>query len=160
MIRAAKHLARDERGATIIEMGFALPMLGLMLVGVIDLSRAYADKLRLEQAAQSTIETVQQQGYSHSTTSNPTSLGALEDEAEARAGTGAVATGSAYIECRTTTGKTEIAFTGTCPVGQTSARYVKVSIAKTYTPMFGFEFAGADANGNYDLVGESALRIQ
>ena len=26
MIRAAKHLARDERGATIIEMGFALPI--------------------------------------------------------------------------------------------------------------------------------------
>jgi len=149
-------LARDKRGSTAIELGLALPILGVMLAGMVDLSRGFAAKLKLEQAAQSTIETVQQRGYVTSTTS----LTDLEDEAEARAGTGAVATATAYRECGTGTSKTTTTLTGTCASGQASARYVSVSIAQSYTPLFGMTFAGEEANGTYSMVGESALRFQ
>lgn len=160
MNRRIRALARDQRGTSLIEMGLALPILGLMLVGMVDLSRAYAAKLKLEQAAQSTIESVQQRGYQHSTTSNPTSLGAIEDEAEVRAGTGSVATASAYLECRNGANRTTTTLTGSCTTGHTAARYVSVVVTQSYSPMFGLEFAGADANGNYDLTGEAALRFQ
>lgn len=152
--------ARDQRGTSVIEMGLALPILSLMLIGMIDLSGAYAAKLKLEQAAQSTIESVQQRGYAHSTTTTPTSLGAIEDEAEVRAGAGSVATASAYLECRNGSARTTGALTDSCSPGHLASRYVSVSITKSYTPMFGYDFAGADANGTYSLTGEAALRFQ
>lgn len=156
MIRVLRTIAHDQRGTSVIELGIALPMLGFMLVGMVDLSRGFASKLALEQAAQSTIEDVQQRGYTHTTTS----LGELEDEAEARAGAGATATATAYRECRTSTAKTTVALNANCPINASAARYVSVSLVKTFTPMFSVKFAGANANGTYSLTGVAELRIQ
>lgn len=160
MIRRLRTLFRDERGASLIELGLALPILSFMLLGMVDMARGFAAKLKLEQAAQSTIEAVQQRGYFHDLTSSPTSLSLIKAEAEARAGTGSVATATAYIECRNGASRTTAALPGTCPGGQTTARYVAVAIAKTYTPMFGVELAGANVNGTYSLTGVAALRFQ
>ena len=51
MIRMFKSLTRDERGASVIELALVTPFLGSMLVGMVDLSRAYSRKLQLEQAS-------------------------------------------------------------------------------------------------------------
>jgi len=160
MIRLVRMIAHDQRGTSVIEMGLALPLLGFMLVGMVDLSSGFAAKLKLEQAAQSTVEDVQQRGYTHNTTTTPTSLDAIEDEAEARAGTGAVATATAYRECSTSTARTKVAWTESCASGATTALYVSVSLAKTFTPMFSLRLTGANANGTYSLTGAAALRIQ
>jgi len=45
MIRQFKSLARDEGGASIIEMGLMLPTLASLLIGMVDISRAYTSKL-------------------------------------------------------------------------------------------------------------------
>ncbi len=157
MISVLRTIAHDQRGTSVIELGIALPMLGFMLVGIVDLSRGFANKLALEQAAQSTIEDVQQRGYTHT----PTSLAELEDEAEARAGTGATATADAYRECRISTTKTKVALDAACPTNATAARYVSISLTRIYTPMLSVKrLAGANANGTYNLTGVAALRIQ
>src|SRR5262249_40976920 len=60
MIRQIQSLARDEGGASIIEMGLMLPILASLLIGMVDISRAYSAKLQLEQSAYRAIEKVQQ----------------------------------------------------------------------------------------------------
>src|SRR5690242_19636202 len=67
MICFAKSLRKDERGASIIEMGFLLPVLATVVIGVADVSRAYSQKLLLEQAAYRAIEKVQQYQSTEST---------------------------------------------------------------------------------------------
>ena len=59
MIAQLSPYTRDERGASIIELALVAPVLASMLVGMVDLSRAYSYKLKLEQAAQRAIEKVQ-----------------------------------------------------------------------------------------------------
>ena len=49
-------LRNDKRGAAIIELGLAAPILATMLIGMVDLGRGYSMKLQLEQAAQRAIE--------------------------------------------------------------------------------------------------------
>ena len=56
MMRKPSSLLRDERGASIIEMGLMLPVLATLLIGMVDISRGYSAKLQLEQAAQRSIE--------------------------------------------------------------------------------------------------------
>jgi len=67
MIRHIKNLARDERGASLIEMGLMLPILASLLIGMVDISRAYSAKLQLEQSAYRAIEKVQQYQTTQST---------------------------------------------------------------------------------------------
>ena len=67
MIRLLHSLARDERGASIIEMAMVTPLLGSLLIGMVDISRAYSAKLQLEQSAYRAIEKVQGYQTSEST---------------------------------------------------------------------------------------------
>ena len=67
MIRNLRSLARDESGASIIEMAMVMPVLGSLLIGMVDISRAYSAKLQLEQAAYRAIEKVQQYNTTSST---------------------------------------------------------------------------------------------
>ena len=79
MIRFAR-LARDDRGASIVELALVVPIMGSLLIGMVDLSRAYSHKLKLEQAAQRAIEKIQQYQTSTST------YGTLQSEAAEAAG--------------------------------------------------------------------------
>jgi len=151
-------LARDERGASLIEMGMAMPVLAFVFMGVVDVSRGYAAKLQLEQSAQRALEKVQQAGYNHSTTT-PNDLTALEDDAELAAGAGSSATATAYLECRSGATVTTTAYNGTCASGATKARYVSVSITKNYATTFG-SVVGSNTNGSFTLTGEAAIRTQ
>src|SRR6478672_13485405 len=67
MIRRMESLARDERGASIIEMAMVMPVFAGLLIGMVDISRAYSAKLQLEQAAYRAIEKVQQYQATDST---------------------------------------------------------------------------------------------
>ncbi|MCY7279474.1 MAG: pilus assembly protein, partial [Sphingomonas bacterium] len=53
-------LWREQRGAAIIELAIVAPVIALMTVGVVDLSNGFGNKLKLEQAAQRSIEKVMQ----------------------------------------------------------------------------------------------------
>jgi hypothetical protein len=50
--------------------------------------------------------------------------------------------------------------TKVCGSGQTYARYVTVSIDKTFTPLFSTKWAGSNADGTYTINGKAGLRVQ
>lgn len=153
MMRRFRSLARDERGTSLIEMALVMPVFASMLLGMVDISRAYSAKLQLEQAAQRAIEKVQQYRTVTSTYST------LQAEAVDAANVDPSAvTVDPWLECN---GVRQTDYNGVCTSGQHPSRYITVSIQKIFTPMFGSRyFPGANANGTYTLTGRAGLRTQ
>src|SRR5688572_30047213 len=79
MRRLLASLRRDERGASVLEIGLFAPILAGMLIGVTDMSMGYARKLAVEQATFRALERVQlgtvQTDYSFVTTEAATAAG-------------------------------------------------------------------------------------
>ncbi|HYU95393.1 MAG TPA: TadE/TadG family type IV pilus assembly protein [Sphingomicrobium sp.] len=159
MTRRIKSLARDENGASLIEMGLALPILSSLLIGMVDISRAYSAKLQLEQAAYRAIEKVQQ----YNTTASTYDTLKSEASAAARASGFASATDSDvtidfWLECN---GARAADYNSVCPGSQTYARWVTIDIQGTFTPMFASRrWPGANSNGTFTLHGKAGLRTQ
>jgi Flp pilus assembly protein TadG len=154
MMRILQSLRRDQRGNSFIEMGLIAPVLAALLVGTVDISRATSTKLQLEQAAQRAIERAQRTSYS--TTLNST----LQSEATTAAGIGSSATVTAWAECNHSS--THIDYdTGTCNATDSYARYVNVSVQKSFTPLFGTRFfPGHNTNGTVTVRGSATVRTQ
>lgn len=151
MMNRLSSLARDSAGTSTIELGLLAPILATMLIGLVDISTAYSDMLRLEQVAQRAIEKVQQNTF---TTSMETTI---EAEAAAAAGTGATADLTFWLECN---GTVQGTYSSTCSDGETYARYVQINVQKDYTPVIMAKFAGSQSNGNITLNGIAGIRIQ
>ena len=159
MIRPFSRLARDERGASIIELALLLPVLSTIVIGVADISRAYSQKLILEQAAYRAIEKVQQYQASQST------LTALQNEvvsAANDAGFTDVTTSNVtidfWLECN---GARKTTYNMNCSSGQTQARWISVDVTHNFTPMFASSrWPGSNSNGSYTLHGRAGLRTQ
>lgn len=156
MIRLFRPLWRDQRGNSFIEMGFILPVLAALLVGTIDIARAVAMKVSLEQAAQRAIELAQVSNFTNETTMESD----LQTEATTAAGSGSSATSSAWLECDH--GTTQYDYdTGTCSTGQSYARYVSVTVQNSFTPFFGTQFfPGANSDGTVTVKGYAVVRMQ
>jgi Flp pilus assembly protein TadG len=162
MIGRFASLRSDERGGSVVELALAAPFLCALVVGMTDISRAYAMKLRLAQAAQRTIESIQVNGRN---TNNYTGLAAEAAAAATAAGyTGSTVAVNYMLECNgaaSSSNTTGAAINTTCNSGQTYARYVTVTISNTYTPMFATSyFPGANANGTVNVSGYAGLRVQ
>jgi hypothetical protein len=153
MIRRLLSLARDERGTSLIEMAMVAPVFATLLVGMVDISRAYSAKLQLEQAAQRSIEKVQQYQATSST------YATLYTEAATAAGVPVTDVSVDYwLECN---GARVGNYNSTCTGGQAYSRYISVSIDKDFRPMFGTRFfPGANSDGTYTITGEAGLRTQ
>lgn len=147
----------DRRGNSVVELGLMAPILTAFLVGMVDISQAVAERLRLEQAAQRSIERVMQEQETSSTFAN------LAADAAAGAGVPAAnVTVTPWLECNGATVASGSDYYNTfCTAGQAKAGYVKVVITKTFTPLFGTRFfPGANTNGTVTLTGEAGIRIQ
>jgi Flp pilus assembly protein TadG len=165
MLRLVRKLRRDQRGASLIELGFAAPILSAMVIGMTDLARAYSVKLTCEQAAQRTIEEVENQ-KSVATSSYNTQLTTEATNAMTAAGysTGNTYTANSWHECSSngTTWTTATDFTTPCASGTTyEARYASIKVQRSYTPMFASRiWPNADANGNIVVSGFAEVRMQ
>lgn len=154
------NLVRDERGTSVIEMALLAPFLASLVIGMTDISRGYAAKLRLEQAAQRSIEKAMNG-------EKETELfETLLAEAESAAGVDEDAVEVRYwLECdgvsqNTNPSTMQTDYEKVCADGAAYARYVNVRIEKTYTPMFSSEWLGANPDGTFTLVGEAGIRVQ
>lgn len=154
MMKRFLFLAQDDRGTATIELAIVSPMLVALVVGLVDISTAFSNKLRLEQVAQRTIEKIQQAGFE---TSDETTL---ETEAETAAGSGADADLTYWLECNGVKQTGAGAYDNGCGNGQVMGRYVQVDIARTYTPLIVSPLAGSSSAGNFTLNGTSGIRIQ
>ena len=159
MLRLAS-LRRDERGASVVEMALVAPFLATLIIGFVDVSRGYSSKLQLEQAAQRSIEKAMQGKK------NTDLFNTLQAEAMTAAGVTASAVDVKYwLECNGVsqyTGPSTMTadYEKVCPTGQQYARYVEVTITKNYAPMFKTKLLGSKADGTFDLVGKTGIRVQ
>lgn len=150
-------LSGDERGTSLIEFAFAAPIFALMTVGLGDLARGFSEKYALQQVANRTIE------MAH--------LGSRDDdyeylkvEAEAAAAdagaTGATVTLRSWRECNGNKDN-PLPWTGTCPDGEQTARYITLTIDSTFRPSFGsLGYSGANADGTVPITASASLRVQ
>ena len=152
MIRFAR-IARDDRGASIIELALVAPVLASLLIGMVDMSRAYSYKLKLEQSAQRAIEKVQQYQAESSTYST------LQSEAATAAGVpSSNVTIDYWLECD---GTRQSDYNTSCTGTQTYGRWVTVSVQGTFTPMFRSKYyPRANSDGTFTITGKAGMRTQ
>ena len=152
-------LAQDDRGASIVELALVAPVLASLLIGMVDLSRAYSHKLLLEQAAQRAIEKVQQYQASSSTPDllKAETVAAAQDAGFAST-TDADVTVDFWLECN---GTRATDYNSVCPDGQNYGRWVSIDLKGTYTPMFrSRHWPGANSDGTFTLHGKAGMRTQ
>jgi Flp pilus assembly protein TadG len=161
MIRRLRALREDVRGSTIVELAIVAPILATFVIGMTDFSRGYSLKLQVEQAAQRSIEKAMQGKKKLSLYQT------LKAEAAAAADVAESAVTVKYwLECNGVSQNTSTATMDSdfenkvCGSGQTYARYVTVSIDKTFTPLFSTKWAGSNADGTYTINGKAGLRVQ
>ena len=147
-------LLRDCAGMAAVELALAAPILAAVVLGLIDISTSYSEKMRLEQIAHRTIERVQ---VSQFKTSMETTL---ETEAQTEAGTGSTADLTYWLECNGTKMTATSAWAAGCAPTQIIGRYVQVDVQKPHTPMFFSRWAGSNTNGSIVLHGVAGVRIQ
>lgn len=177
MVRLARRIGADERGAGVIELALVAPVLALTVVGIVDMSNAYSRKLALEQGAQRAIEKIMQ------TTETDTVEGTLATEAICQVnglnpdGTcktspidASNVTVSWRLECTDSSGAittqtaTDSATFDTMYCGSASvseARYIQIALTDKYYPMFPIHFASFTASdGSYHLGAVAGMRTQ
>lgn len=162
MSRRLTSIRSEERGAAIIELAFIAPVIALLTVGVVDLSNGFGRKLRLEQAAQRSIEKVMQ------TTGVLSVEGTITQEALCQYN-GTNTDGS----CKTTpltaanvevTHRLECAGVLTnasdCVDDDVEAKWLQVRVWDDYSPMFPLKFTGIDANNKYHIEAIAGMRTK
>ena len=162
MMRRLLNLSRDRKGAAVIELALAAPVLAMMTIGVTDISIAYGQKLELEQAAQRAIEKVAQ------TTGETTPEDTIRKEAMCQYnGTapdaqgicpGAVTADDVSVTYSLKCDGVVTAYSTDCAAGQTEIRYISTTVRDNYTPLFDLHFNTRE-DGTYHLEGTAGVRV-
>lgn len=157
-----------------LELALLAPMLALLTIGLIDMSNAFSRKLALEQGAQRAINKIMQ------TTELTTVADSLKTEVcdqvdgvdsagnclNAPITNDNVTVGFRF-ECSNDSGQVTTQTTTdadaldnfTCPPGSAEAKYISVSVADKYKPLFPIHFVGYDSrDGAYHISATASLR--
>lgn len=154
-LRRLQPIARDERGMSIIELAIVMPFLSLLLIGIVELSMGFSKRLQTEQAVFRTLELAHIRG-------DATDLTLLKNEAAQAAGVPpARVTVINDLYCD---GAKRAQFDGVCSAGQSTSRYVKITVETAYEPIFSGPatkfFTNANPDGSIPLTAEAAVRMQ
>lgn len=153
-----QRLCRDQSGVGFVELALAAPLLALMFLGMIDMSKIIATRVDLEQAAQRTTDLALGKRPPNGNT------GYLVAEAVAASG---VSSGDVTVtltcECD---GTVQNKYTDSCAQGQVTKRFATVSIQKQVATGFNWRIVGAMFTGGdtaytpITVVGDSVVRLQ
>ena len=115
-LRTLSRLRTDRRGAAVIELALAAPVMAAVIIGMTDMARAYSLKLVVEQAAQRTIEQIEQQKSVASSYNTAITTEATSAMTAAGYSTGNTITPDSWLECSSngTTWTRQTSFTGAC----------------------------------------------
>lgn len=155
-LRQLRSILANDEGVALIELALILPILLLLIMGTIDLSRLVAAGLDLEQAAQRTTDFALAKRPRNSDGTY------LKNEAVAASGVApADVTVDIFLECN---GVRQSTFSAICPSGQSRARFVSVAIVSEVEPTFdwaGFSsFLGFQLPATVTIRGDSIVRFQ
>lgn len=144
-------LGRDRRGTSVLELGLALPIFMVMIVGITDVSRLHSKQMALQQSAARAMERIQVLGIQRD-------YQAVKSEAARAAG---VHIDNVEIDNWLECGNPPVRSTADRCTGTTvSSRYLQVEITSSYTPSFSFSPVGArQANGSVALTADSVIRV-
>jgi Flp pilus assembly protein TadG len=143
-------LAGDQRGTSLIEFGFLAPMLALLTMGIIDLSRGLAERFAIQQAVNRSLELLQARPAVAGATDTEVDYDFVKAEAVRAADVDEdQVTLTKWLECD---GEEQGDFNGSCEDGEDTARYLRVRIVKDFEGEFYFDTIPMAASG--------ALRIQ
>lgn len=149
-------LFNDENGTSVIELAILSPFAAILLLGMVDTSFAFTQKLKTEQAAQRAVEKATSYNNAGSDYSG------LDDEAAIDAGVplGNV-TLDKWLEC---SGTRQPSFNGLCGNNELITRHIAITITDTYAPLFGYgplgQLVGADLHGSIPYSVDAQVRIQ
>lgn len=154
LTKSIANLWNDAEGTSVLELALVFPIGMLLLLGAIDTSLGFAEKLRVEAAAGRAVEQIT--AFSRVKTDYTAS------SAEAAAAAGVAVsdvTVTYWLECNNAV---QSSFTASCPNNTDQiARFVKVEIRGKYKPSINFKgFLATDAGGFVRVQGDSSVRIQ
>ena len=153
MMNRLLNMVRDERGNSVVEMGFVLPVFFTLVAGAVDVSRAYSAKLNLEQAAQRSVEWVQVRDFKTS------DVDTVKTNAASGAGVSTSnVTVNYWLECNAV----KTSWDSACAENQTLARYLSVEVTKDFTPLFASPkfFSKLGSGSSIPLKAKAGIRIQ
>ena len=149
MIKRLRALWRDKRGTAVVELAIVSPMIALLTVGVVDLSNGFGKKLKIEQAAQRSIEKIM------NTSASDTIKNTLAAEAAAQADVPLDNVEVSYrLECDGAVTEAE-----ECGEEQETSQWISVTVTDKYVPIFKRYF-GSSGDGIYHLSATAGVRIQ
>jgi Flp pilus assembly protein TadG len=148
MIKLLRNL-RDDRGAVIVELAIVAPMIALLTVGIVDMSNGFSRKLKIEQAAQRSIEKIM--NTSASDTIENTLAAEAADQADVPLDNVTV---TYRLECDGVVTDAE-----ECGEDQQSSQWISVRVTDKYEPMFARHFGGINGDGTYHLEANAGVRI-
>ncbi|WP_369027241.1 TadE/TadG family type IV pilus assembly protein [Qipengyuania sp. RANM35] len=153
-----QRLLRDQSGIGFVELALVAPLLALMFLGMIDMSKVIATRVDLEQAAQRTTDLALGKRPPNGNTAY------LVSEAVAASGVpSSDVTVTLTCECD---GVVQNKFTNMCSSGQVTRRFATVSIKKQVSTGFNWRIVGAMFTGGsatytpITVIGDSVVRLQ
>jgi Flp pilus assembly protein TadG len=146
--------AGESRGAALVELAFAIPVLTGLLVPVIDIGMGLYQKMEVQDAAQAGAEYAIQSGW------NSAAIQSAVTNATGLAGISATPAPSEFCGCPTTTGITvqtgSPPCTQICSGGSVAGTYVTVNATATYNPIMTYPILGSAVS----LTAQTTVRIQ
>ena len=150
MTKHFKAFCHDQRGAAVVELAIVAPMIALLTVGIVDLSNGFSRKLKIEQAAQRSIEKIM--NTSASDTIEATLAAEAADQGDVPISQVQV---SYRLEC-----DGALTDAAECPEDQESTQWISVTVTDAYEPLFTRHFRGINGDGTYHLRATAGVRIQ
>ena len=154
MIAFARQIWRNSAGTSTIELAIVLPVSMALMLGAVDASVAFGEKLRVEAAAARAVEQIT--AYSRVQTNYNASV--TEAAAAAQVSASDV-TATFWFECNNVV---QVSFTAPCPNNSDQiARFVRIVIQGRFKPSINYGgYLTTDANGFVNVEGDASVRIQ
>lgn len=145
-------MKRREKGSAMLELALCIPLLGLMLVGAMDFSRAFYQSITLASAARAGAS----YGVSSSTAANDSAGIQTRVLADTSDLTGVTVSSERTCSCNDTDTTGTSCSTTTCPNGSAVRTFLKVSASKQFTPMLTY----VGMPGPFPMAQSVTFRIQ
>jgi Flp pilus assembly pilin Flp len=164
-----RSLARDERGASIVELALFAPFLGTLMLGLIDLGQGISARHELQQAANHAMELALSREAVADESGEPNYEYLRQAAAWAADVPIEAVTLTRWLECDGAPANDDEEEAGVCEPNASGgpkevARYVRIRIATVYTPTFRYGpialSSAANSDGTVPMAAEAALRIQ
>ncbi len=146
--RLPLRFAACSRGVAAIEMALIVPVLIALVMGVVDSTMGFNRKMVLNHAAQSGIEEYTSAGTNWTALSSTNIQTLVAGYAGVSVSNVAV---TKWLECNNAVVSSGVT---SCSTGQTTSRYVKITVNEPYVPTFGFIAA------SIPMTGAAFVRVQ